>query len=148
VPFAGSAVPAVSVDTAEGSLVCAETKRVCAEGELSAPCASVWRGWAQMQARAPDLHALDMHGLSTTAHATAPVSAGLCTHGSGGTTRRGRPAQDAVRAEFPEVSKLLMDSGGKVYQEGNVRPRAALAPLCLFPNPHWLLFDQERKDRE
>jgi len=47
----------------------------------------------------------------------------------------GRPAQDAVRAEFPEVSKLLMDSGGKVYQEGNVRPRARARSSLSPPKP-------------
>ena len=34
-----------------------------------------------------------------------------------------------MRAEFPEVSKLLIDRGGKVHQEGNVRA----APLHVAP---------------
>ena len=44
--------------------------------------------------------------------------------------------QDAVRAEFPEVSKLLMDKGGKVYQEGNVRA-APLPRSCLLLMHTW-----------
>ena len=42
-----------------------------------------------------------------------------------------RRAQDAVRAEFPEVSKLLIDRGGKVYQEGNVRHHPAAMHVAL-----------------
>ena len=50
--------------------------------------------------------------------------------------------QDAVRAEFPELSKLLIDRGGKVYQDGNVRHLLVLAVLiCSQANAHvcWML---------
>ena len=42
-----------------------------------------------------------------------------------------RRVQDAVRAEFPEVSKLLIDRGGKVHQEGNVRLHPAAMHVAL-----------------
>lgn len=39
-----------------------------------------------------------------------------------------------MRAEFPEVAKLLIDRGGKVHQKGNVRryPTAMFVVLAVY----------------
>ncbi len=56
--------------------------------------------------------------------------------------------QDAVRGEFREVAKLLIDHGGKVYEDGQVRYSAASAATlwlvavgrscAVAPGPSWV----------
>lgn len=39
--------------------------------------------------------------------------------------------QDAVRGDFNELSKLLIDHGGKVWSDGQVHQTTAFGPLSL-----------------